>query len=346
MKAGILVLNFGEPENPTPEEVIPFLEKIFALNMKLEAGLTPEQARARTHELATRRVDGLIEEYKQIGGSPLHTQARWQAKQMEAELRARGFDVTAYIGMQFTEPGIDEAVAHARRDGVDIVVGLPVYPLCGPSTTVAALEQMRRAIDAIGWDVKVAEISGWHTHSTYVEIRADAIRRVLREADVDLGSPRARLVFSAHGTPVKYLREGSRYDLYVRDACHAVARALYIEDYAIGYQNHSNRPLEWTQPDIESVIETIDADTVVIDACSFMHEQSETLAELDHELKETAEARGLKFYRVPIPHDDERFVKLLADLVEPFLTGTPEQAGFKPCLCKQGALCLNRVVGP
>lgn len=344
MKAAILVLNFGEPENPTREEVIPFLEKIFALNMNLEDGLSQEQARARAHELASRRAAGLIEEYELIGGSPLHEQAHWQAKHMEAELRARGFDVTSYIGMQFTNPGIADAVALAHRDGADLVVGLPVYPLCGPSTTVAALAEMRRAVDALGWNVPVAEISGWHTHSAYIEIRADAIRRVLQDHDLDLGDPRTRLVFSAHGTPIKYLQEGSRYDVYVRDACRAVARALYVEEYSIGYQNHSNRPLEWTQPDIESVISTIDADTVIVDACSFMHEQSETLAELDHELKEEAEERGLGFYRVPIPHDDERFVKLLADLVEPFLKGRPEDAGFKPCVCRPRALCLNSVI--
>jgi ferrochelatase len=343
MKAGILVINFGEPENPTPEEVIPFLEKIFALNMSLEGTMSAEQQRARVHQLATNRAAGLIEEYKVIGGSPLHAQAHWQAKEMEKELRARGFDATAYIGMQFTEPGVEHAVAQAHADGVDLVVGLPVYPLCGPSTTVAALQQMRRAIDALDWKPQIAEISGWHTHSAYVEIRADAIRRVLMESGADLNDPRTRLVFSAHGTPLKYLREGSRYERYVKDICHSVARALYVTEYAIGYQNHSNRPLEWTQPDIGSVIETIEADTVIVDACSFMHEQSETLAELDHELREDAEARGLKFYRVPIPHDDARFVTLLADLVEPFLTQHVEAAGFRPCSCRPGAFCLNQI---
>jgi len=343
MKAGILVLNFGEPEQPTPEQVIPFLEKIFALNMNLEGAMSEEQARARVRELATSRAAGLIEEYEIIGGSPLHAQAHWQAKEVEKELRARGYDATSYIGMQFTDPTIEDAVALARRDEVDMVVGLPVYPLCGPSTTVAALAEMRRAIAALDWDVEIAELSGWHTHSTYVEIRADAIRRVIMDTGIDLNDPRTRLVFSAHGTPIKYLREGSRYEQYVQDVCKSVARALYIEAYAIGYQNHSNRPLEWTQPDIESVIETIDADTVVVDACSFMHEQSESLAELDHELREQAEARGLTFYRVPIPHDDERFVKLLADLVEPFLTHRVAAAGLKPCLCSPGAMCLNRV---
>ncbi|TVR66522.1 MAG: hypothetical protein EA422_01990, partial [Gemmatimonadales bacterium] len=84
---------------------------------------------------------------------------------------------------------------------------------------------------------------------------------------------------------------------------------------------------------------------VVVDPVSFMHEQSETLAELDHELREEAEERGLGFHRVPVPHEDPRFARVLADLMEPFLTGEPSSVGFRygPCRCRPEAntLCLN-----
>jgi ferrochelatase len=134
--------------------------------------------------------------------------------------------------------------------------------------------------------------------------------------------------------------------LYTEHACHAVAEALGIQRYELGYQNHSNRPIEWTQPGIDRVVESLDADTIVVDACSFMHEQSETLAELDHDLKAAAEARGLDFYRVPIPHDEPEFIALLADLIEPFLRGEESQAGFRNCHCRPtpNTYCLNTVL--
>ena len=62
-------------------------------------------------------------------------------------------------------------------------------------------------------------------------------------------------------------------------------------------------------------------------------------SELDHELKEKAEERGLEFYRVPVPHDDPRFIQLLADLIEPFITGNVEEAGFRPCRCRSTTSC-------
>lgn len=345
MKAGIVLLNFGEPENATLAEVVPFLEKIFMINASLEDLDAYERAKQRSHELAVARAPGLIEEYELIGGSPLHAQARAQAAALRDELAARGHDVTTYVGMQFTSPSIADAVAAARADGVERLIGLPVYPLCGPSTTVAALAGLQAAIADSGWAVDVREISGWHRHPLYTDLRADAIRATAEANGVDLNHPRVKLVYSAHGTPRKYLDEGSRYEEYVHDSCKRIADALGVADYVIGYQNHTNRPgVKWTEPDIEEVIEEVDADTVIVDGVAFMHEQSETLAELDHDLREDAEKRGLKYFRVPTPWDDPRLQVLLADLCEPLIAQREVEAGLGRCSCREtpATFCLNR----
>lgn len=354
MKIGVILLNFGEPEHATMEEVVPFLERIFSINSSLERHANPEQARARARQLAEQRAPGLVAEYREIGGSPLLGQARDQAEALAAALVRRGHDPLVLLGMQFTEPSIPSAVAEARDAGVKRLIGLPVYPLCGPSTTVAALEQMCDEVRALDWSVETFEVTGWHRHPGYLELRADAVRRVLEENALSLKDPRTRLLFSAHGTPVKYIEEGSRYDLYVRDFCSTLAKLLEAPEYVIGYQNHGNRPgVRWTQPDVDRVVAELDADRVVVDAVSFMHEQSETLAELDRELREQAESRGLDFHRVPIPWSAPAFIEVLADLVEPFARpegppapGDPVDIGGVPlrqCLCKPslGARCLN-----
>jgi protoporphyrin/coproporphyrin ferrochelatase len=353
MRTAILLLNFGEPEHATMEEVVPFLERIFNINVSLEDAEAAE-ARARSRRLAEARAPGLIEEYELIGGSPLQRQAIEQCELLEAELKGRGHDVVCILGMQFTPPSIADAVRQAREAGAERVVALPIYPLCGPSTTVAALERVDRDMQEQGWPAPLHQVSGWHRHPGYIEMRADAIRRLMQEHGLSFDDPRTRLVFSAHGTPMKYINEGSRYDIYVRDFCASLAAAVGAPSYEIGYQNHTNRPIDWTQPDVEKVIEEIDADRVVVDAVSFMHEQSETLAELDHELREEAEERGLGFFRVPIPHAAPQFIAVLADLVEPFMTDAVEP-GKRPagpvaglpwlnCRCKPGASCVNAAI--
>lgn len=338
MKTGVLLLNFGEPEHATEAEVVPFLERIFSINAPLEGDVTPERARARSAQLARRRAPGLIAEYRAIGGSPLNAQARAQAVALRHVLQTRGHDVDTFVAMQFTEPDIPTALAEARERDVQQVVALPVYPLCGPSTTVAALAAVGEAVRNSGWPVAVQEISGWHTHPDYIALRAEGVRTTAAEHNLDLDG-NALLVFSAHGTPLKYLEEGSRYDLYVRDCCAQVAAAAGTHRFLIGYQNHGNRPIEWTQPEIAEALRGISAPAIVVVPISFMHEQSETLAELDHELREHAESLGLRFYRVAVPHDSPRFTEVLADLVEERLSG-----GLLACRCRAGARCTAAFV--
>ena len=341
MKIGVLILNFGEPENPTLVEVTTFLERIFARNSSLES----DKGKSRARKLAEARAPGLIEEYKEIGGSPMNGQARKQARVVERILRRRDLDVRCYSGMQFTEPSVAAAVAEAQAEGVDQLVALPIYPLCGRSTTIAALDDVQAAVSELSWDVPLREITGWHRHPAYRRLRADAILAYVKREGVNLHASDTRLVFSAHGTPIQYLDDGPRYVDYVEEACRNVARDLGISDYVLGYQNHTNRDIEWTAPEVETVIREVDAARVIVDAVSFMHEQSETLAELDGELRGIAEEAGLEFHRIPIPHDDPAFAELLADLVEDVLRPEPimGELGLRRCLCRAtpATFCLN-----
>jgi len=344
MSTGVVVLNFGEPSTPDREAVVDYLERIFFANADLEEYDSEQAARERSRKLAQRRAPGLIEEYEAIGGSPLNEQARWQADTLQKRLRDRGFDVTTYLGMQYTEPFIADAAERVHADGMDRVIGFPVYPLCGPSTNVISLDELEAAIGDLDRDLPVQAITGWHKHPTYNRIRAENITAFADSEGVDLTDEGTAMVFSAHGTPTHYLEEGSRYDIYVEEFCSVVASLAGIDDYHIGFQNHSNRDIPWTEPEIEDLIGDIDAERVVVEPVSFLHEQSETLSELDVELAEEAAELGLEFHRVPIPNDDERIPELFADLLEPFLADfDPGYYQYRQCQCRDepGTMCLN-----
>ena len=344
MTTGVVLLNFGEPSEPDREAVVDYLERIFMANADLEEYDSKEAAQKRSRKLAERRAPGLIEEYEEIGGSPLNEQAQQQVEGLEAALTARDFDVNTYLGMQYTEPFIGDAAAAAHEDDVDRVIGLPIYPLCGPSTNVISLDELEEEIEALDWDVPFQAITGWHKHPGYNRVRAENIDDFAADEGVDLSDDDTALVFSAHGTPQHYLEEGSRYDIYVDEYCSVVASLLGTSDYHIGFQNHENRDIPWTEPEVEDLVTELDAERVVVEPVSFLHEQSETLSELDDELKEEAEEVGLEFHRVPIPHDDERIPQVFADLVEPFLADfDPEYYQYRQCQCRDepGTMCLN-----
>jgi len=340
-KVGVLVVNFGEPDEPTVEKVQPFLERIFLQN----AGLEPNEAvLARARQLAADRAPGLVEEYVSIGGSPLNGQADVQTEALGRALAGRGWDVRAYSAFQFSGPTVGENIAEARADGVETLAVLPGYPICGQSTTVAALDAARAALAEQGWDPRFVGISGWHQHPGYVSLRVENIRSFVTERGLDLADPDTLLHFSVHGTPIKYLNEGNRYDRYVEEQCREIAAALGADRYGVGFQNHTNRRIAWTQPDNEDRIREAPERKLVVVPISFMHEQSETLAELDHEMREFVEGLGKEFHRVPVPHGAPAFAECLADLVESLVSG-PERADvpLARCRCAPGAgiWCTN-----
>ena len=345
MSTGVILINFGEPTSPEHGEVVAFLERIFHANASLDGVVDDVARRARSRQLASRRAPGLIEDYRAIGGSPMNEQAEAQARALSVELGRAGRDAKVYCAFQFTGPLVRSVVEGARSDGIDALVAIPVYPLCGPSTNVAAIERVEKALSELAWDVPFYGVTGWHRHPDYLEMRADGIRRLADERGLRLSDPENLLVFSAHGTPLKYVEAGSRYVRYVEEFCAEMGARLAVDDYRIGYQNHSNRGIGWTAPDIEAVIRSaVPARRVIVDPVSFMHEQSETLAELDHELREEAEGVGLEFHRVPVPHADPRFAGILAGLVGAVLAppGEPRHR-LAPCRCHPGgnAHCLN-----
>jgi ferrochelatase len=343
MNVGVALLNFGEPAEPTRESVVPFLERIFYENASIERFDSEAAARERARELAQRRVDGLLEEYEAIGGSPLQEQAEAQADDLTTELEKRGYeDLEVAVAMQYTDPLIEDVAAEMANSGVDRVLVVPFYPLSGPSTNIAAVGEFETALE--GTDVDLRAVTGWHRHPSYSRVRGDNLREFVAEWDLDLGDPDTELLFSAHGTPTSYLEEGSRYDQYVEEFARTTAALLDVEEYTLGYQNHANRDVPWTEPDIEEALESIDADRVVVEPMSFLHEQSETLFELDVELREEAEELGLDFHRVPVPHDDPRLAAIVADLLEPFLAEfDPGFHQLRPCQCRpaENTYCLN-----
>ena len=342
MRIAVLLINFGEPAEPVLEQVTPFLERIFLQNADLEAD---RAARARAAQLAADRAPQLMEAYQAIGGSPLEEQARAQAEALGEEFVARDVDAQVHAVFQFTPPFIDEGVARARDERADVLVGLPVYPMCGQSTTVAALDSVRDALEELDWAVPFIAVAGWHRHPAYLAMRAEHIRSFVREQELDLRDPGTILYFSAHGTPVKYITEGNRYDRYVEEHCRDIATALGVGDrFAVGFQNHTNRRIAWTRPDNEERIRTLAERRLVVDAVSFIHEQSETLDELDRELRAEVEELGKEMYRVPVPHGDPRFAGVLVDLVGQALGQSwVEEVPLASCRCRPvpGTWCTN-----
>ena len=148
------MLAFGEPEGLDPQGVIDFLERIFLANRRLEPGTGAERAR----QLAEARAPGLMEAYERIGGSPMNAHAEAHGEALEAALKERGHRCHVFVGTQFTTPTISDALRRCRESGVDQLVALPLYPVSGPTTTVAALDTVREQLRDILKNLRVGHL--------------------------------------------------------------------------------------------------------------------------------------------------------------------------------------------
>ncbi len=316
-RVGVLLLNLGGPDKL--EDVRPFLYNLFA-DPEIIRLPSPLLQAPLAWLISTLRAKKSQANYKKIGGgSPLRRITEAQAKAMQTRLREMGEDVAVYVGMRYWHPFTEEAIAQVKRDQIEELVILPLYPQFSISTSGSSFRLLERLWekDSDLQRIKYTVIPSWCDFPGYVQAMAQLINRTI---DTVPQPDQAHIFFSAHGVPVSYVEEaGDPYQKEMEACTAAIIQALQRPNpYTLAYQSRVG-PVEWLQPYTEEAIEKLAAQGVkqlVVVPISFVSEHIETLEEIDIEYREIAEAAGITtFARVPAPDTDPLFVQALADLV-------------------------------
>ncbi len=322
-RVGVLLLNLGGPDQL--EDVRPFLYNLFS---------DPEIIRLPFRWLqsplawfiATMRAKKSQENYRQIGGgSPLRRITEEQAVALQETLRQRGLDTNIYIGMRYWHPFTEEAIARVKRDGVDQLVILPLYPQFSISTSGSSFRLLERlweedpSLNRIDHTV----IPSWYSSQGYLRAMADLIAQEIDR----LPNPNdAHIFFSAHGVPISYVEEaGDPYQREIEECTRLIMQTLNRPNsYTLAYQSRVG-PVEWLQPYTEDALQELAEQGVkdlVVVPISFVSEHIETLQEIDMEYRELAEEAGIEnFHRVPALNSHPAFIDGLADLVQEAMDG-------------------------
>lgn len=316
-RVGVLLLNLGGPEQI--EDVRPFLFNLFA-DPEIIRLPFPWLQKPLAWLISTTRARRSQENYLQIGGgSPLRRITEEQATAIAQSLRHKGRDAEVYIGMRYWYPFTEEAIARIKRDGIEELVILPLYPQFSISTSGSSFRLLEKlwledpSLDRINYTV----IPSWFDRPGYVRSVADLIARELD----NLPNPdKAHIFFSAHGVPVSYVEEaGDPYQQEIEGCVAAIMKALHRpNDHTLAYQSRVG-PVEWLQPYTEDAIALLaarDVETLVVVPISFVSEHIETLQEIDIEYREIAEEAGIEhFVRVPALNTHPGFIDDIADMV-------------------------------
>lgn len=324
-RVGVLLLNLGGPEQL--EDVRPFLFNLFA-DPEIIRLPFPWLQKPLAWLISTLRFEKSQANYKQIGGgSPLRRITEEQALAIQEQLEKKGQDAQVYIGMRYWHPFTEEAIAKIKRDQIEKLVILPLYPQYSISTSGSSfrlLDQIWQK-DAQLQQVEYTVIPSWYQRSGYIQAMAELIAQ---ELDHCPNPDEVHLFFSAHGVPVSYVEEaGDPYQAEIEDCTARIMKALNRPNsHTLAYQSRVG-PVEWLKPYTEEAIPELAQQGVkdlLVVPISFVSEHIETLQEIDMEYRELAEESGIEnFYRVPALNTHPVFINDLAELTLEALEAPP-----------------------
>ncbi len=315
---GVVLLNLGGPDSL--DAVEPFLYNLFCDPDIIDfPGAFLFRKRLATL-ISTKRSPRVEKQYEQIGGkSPLKDHTLKQAELLEAKLNEK-IPAKVYVAMRYWNPTTDDALDAIERDGIKRVIMLPLYPHYSKATTVSSMKE---------WDNRLKErhsrlqldttlIESYYDHPTYVEAFVERINEAFERIPAERRDS-VHILFSAHGTPMKLVREGDPYSLHIKKTIDAIVRQGGItHDYSLCYQSKVG-PLKWLTPSTPDTIKELAAKGVknmLIVPVAFASDHLETLFEVGIEFRHMAETAGVEHFEVTVGlNDSPKFIDALAELV-------------------------------
>lgn len=316
-RVGVLLLNLGGPDQL--EDVRPFLFNLFS-DPEIIRLPFPWLQRPLAWFISSMRFKKSQENYRLIGGgSPLRRITEEQAQALQAQLQQKGEEAQVYIGMRYWHPFTEEAIARIKRDRIERLVILPLYPQFSISTSGSSFRLLERlwAEDPVLQRIDYTVIPSWYDRAGYLRAMADLIAQ---ELDQFHNPDQVHVFFSAHGVPVSYVEEaGDPYQQEIEACTALIMKTLNRPNpYTLAYQSRVG-PVEWLQPYTENALEELANEGIkdlVVVPISFVSEHIETLQEIDMEYRELAEEFGIEnFHRVPALNTHPIFIADLADMV-------------------------------
>ncbi len=264
MKTGVLLMAHGSPD--TLDEMGEYLRRILV-------------RRPPTPEL----IAAFQERYRQIGGrSPL-----LEITRRTAEKLAKAVGLPVYVGMRHWQPTIADAVAQARKEGVEGLLGIAMAPQYARISVGAYQGELEKT------GVPHLMVQSWHLEPALIEYWRSAVKG------------KASVLYTAHSIPV----EGSEpYPAQLAEMIGAIGPGT------LAYQSKSAAPIPWLGPEIPDVLPALQG-RVSVAAIGFISDHVEVLYDLDIMHRAQAEQRGLTWERLPMPNDHPLLVEALASVV-------------------------------
>lgn len=308
-RRGVLLVNLGSPEAPTPAAVRRFLRQFLGDPRVVEVNRALWAFVLNVIILPFRsgKSAKLYESVWTEEGSPLIVQGR-RLQALVAERLGDRFHVA--LGMRYGEPSLAHALHELQAQGIDDVLVLPLFPQYSNTTTGSVVAEVMRVAVAQRAQPNLAFVAPYYDDPRYIDALAQ------RASTCEAGS---FTVFSFHGLPESYVKLGDPYMAQCQATAWLLAQRLGLarDQWELVFQSRfGDEP--WLQPYLDEYVPALAAQhkRVRVFAPAFAADCLETIEEIGIRLGEDFHAAGgEELIVVPCLNDAPEWVDAVVAMV-------------------------------
>lgn len=251
-KIGVLLINLGTPDAPTPGAVRRYLAEFLSDRRVVEIPPLLWQPILRGIILNTRPKKS-AHAYAQVWteeGSPLAAITATQARLLQARL---GEDVRVAYAMRYGTPAIAAELARLKVEGCDRILFAPLYPQYSAATTATAFDALAGALKGMRWQPAVRTLPPYYDDPIHIGALEYDLSRQLAALPF---APEV-LLLSFHGMPERTLHLGDPYHCQCRKTARLIETALRPEWPGLrietSFQSRFGRA-RWLEPATDAVL--------------------------------------------------------------------------------------------
>jgi protoporphyrin/coproporphyrin ferrochelatase len=317
VRTGVLLINLGTPDAPTPQAVRVYLREFLSDPRVVEIPRLAWWVILNVFVLP-RRPKASAARYAKIWmpeGSPLKVYTERQTRLLQGYLGERvGASLVVDYAMRYGTPPISQKIAALKARGCERILLLPLYPQYSASTTATAFDEAFCALSKLRNQPEIRTVRDFHDDPGYIHALAASVKRDWAQH----GHP-SMLVMSFHGVPQRTALLGDPYERQCKTTAKLLGAALDLDDaqWTLAFQSRFGRA-QWLKPYTSEVLTTLGRRKVGrIDVIcpGFVCDCLETLEEIAIEAREIYTAAGGEALRyLPCLNDSHDWIAALADL--------------------------------
>jgi len=318
-RLGVLLVNLGTPDAPTPRAVRRYLREFLSDRRVIDYPrwfwlpiLHGVILRVRPNKSA--------HAYQQVWtdkGSPLLVNTNNLATALRPQLPN---EVQLVVGMTYGEPSIKHALQQLQQASVRKLLVLPLYPQYSVSTAASVFDAVAKALKSTFWLPELRFINSYHDNDYFITALAQSVKTHWQTHE------RNHLLFSFHGLPQRYLYQGDPYHCQCLKTARLLAEKLQLNatEWSVSFQSRVGRE-KWLGPYTDQTLlqypkQGIKRVTVICPG--FAVDCLETLEEIV--IRNRADfiaAGGEQFDYIPALNSDAAQIELMSHLIQQHTQG-------------------------